>query len=98
MDVQWHSKLFNKHKNHGLFQHIPKDVQLPKAHASSTSTTPQIGGDLSGGHQVSRDRVGTDTAQAVAGLRGFPGGRPESSLVHRAKVDPSDKKLPVSLH
>lgn len=93
MDAQWHSKLFNKYKNHRLFQHIPKDVQLPKAHAPSTSLTLQIGGDLSAGHQLSLHRAGTDTAHAVAGLRAFPRGRPESSLVHPAKVDPSDKKI-----
>lgn len=86
MDAHWHSKLFNKYKNHELFQHYPKDV-LP-----STCATLWTGEDLSGGHQLS-----LDTAHAVAGLRAFPGGRPDNSLVHPAKVDPSNKKLPVSL-
>lgn len=74
----------------------------------SSNTTPKMcscpglmhqaqktGVDVSGQPGQSRD---PDTAHAVAGLRAFPGGNPESSLVHTAKVDPSNKKLPVSRH
>jgi len=50
MDVQWHSKLFNKSKNIRLFQHNPKDVQLSKVHAPRLSVALQTSGDFRGGH------------------------------------------------
>lgn len=61
MDAHWHLKLCNKYKNHTLFQHSSKDVQLPMAPAPSISATLKTGGGLSGGQQLSLDRAETQT-------------------------------------